>query len=894
MHSPSTAPFSPSTSVSSVPGRDGHGQGLHRRRGSAASVRSIPQPYTFHPQEQLPSADTIDISGDHTSSQRNPRSYYEAHTTLDEHAATTINNHHHDNDEDIDGPSYFADSLATLGPPFGMSVSAEAVTTAGATELEQISVIENGADGGYNPNQLNSHGRTRSHSNGSKHNHRNHPSIQSSHPLEREEIGSYTDGTTATHTDAVVAAGPVPILDGPVPALGPTATPLPTKPQRLRSLDILRGVTIVLMVLVNTQGADPFVQLAHTEWFGFTLADWVFPNFIFMVGMAIAIVFSPTKLIALSSTPSTTTTATTTTRTWPPVVLSRLWRQGRVKMTFKIVKRSVLLFGIGLALSAAELIGEPADSLWLRVPGVLQRISVCYLVMAMTVLWAPIRTSGSNSNSNSTNNSNSNSNSNRSNSRNSARNISSNTNAYLDSSVEDPASSPSSSPQHRNTGATRTRLFDPAFSSSTSSPSFSTSRIALIGPPLLCTLLWFILTYAVQSPAMAPSSDDAFDSPLGDCEFDPLPGGRLSRGQLSPQSCTSQAYLDTVLFAEGHDPNYPLFDSEGSTGTLMAIVTAWFGWMMGSAVMEQQKLQKLENATLTRQIQTREQQRQQLLQQQQLQQQQHQRKEGLVSKDSAERSARLEMDERPIVVVVVSSDVRAPSSSSSSASASSSSPSPSPSPSCIDDTIVALQRELNTQRRRLLLAHLGQWFMAGTCILFSGTMLGWFLPICKSLWTPSFTLYCAGLSILSLCILMYLYDLPSSHSFASNGSPPASATPIKPGSSWRSRWTLTRLRRVLRATLEILGQGLTHLLTCYGRNPTLIYILSELVKLILDKIHVDSPYDWMQSAWSFTFFNSFITFMPPAWASLVFSLVYILIFAPLVWFLDRKGLYLRV
>ncbi|KAG0310008.1 hypothetical protein BGZ99_000717, partial [Dissophora globulifera] len=88
--------------------------------------------------------------------------------------------------------------------------------------------------------------------------------------------------------------------------------------------------------------------------------------------------------------------------------------------------------------------------------------------------------------------------------------------------------------------------------------------------------------------------------------------------------------------------------------------------------------------------------------------------------------------------------------------------------------------------------------------------------------------------------------------------------------------------------------GITQVLVWYGRNPTLIYLLTELVKLVLEKIHVDGKYDWIQSVWSYLFFNSFITFMSAPWASLVFSVVYISLFAPLMWYLNKKGIYLRV
>src|ERR1700712_5744929 len=62
-----------------------------------------------------------------------------------------------------------------------------------------------------------------------------------------------------------------------------------SKPQRLISVDGLRGLTIALMILVNDPGdwAHTYTQLDHAAWNGFTLTDFVFPNFLFLVGAAI-------------------------------------------------------------------------------------------------------------------------------------------------------------------------------------------------------------------------------------------------------------------------------------------------------------------------------------------------------------------------------------------------------------------------------------------------------------------------------------------------------------------------------------------------------------------------------------------------------------------------------
>src|SRR5215467_5670462 len=60
---------------------------------------------------------------------------------------------------------------------------------------------------------------------------------------------------------------------------------------RLQSLDALRGLTIALMILVNTSGdgAHTYRLLSHSPWNGCTLADVVFPCFLFMVGISLVL-----------------------------------------------------------------------------------------------------------------------------------------------------------------------------------------------------------------------------------------------------------------------------------------------------------------------------------------------------------------------------------------------------------------------------------------------------------------------------------------------------------------------------------------------------------------------------------------------------------------------------
>ncbi|ASQ46020.1 acyltransferase family protein [Legionella clemsonensis] len=125
---------------------------------------------------------------------------------------------------------------------------------------------------------------------------------------------------------------------------------------RLLSLDVFRGLTIALMILVNSPGNNTvYTWLEHSPWNGCTLADVVFPFFIFIVG--VSVVFSLTK----AKTQGITTT----------------------QMLPKILKRSIIIFLIGLFLNAFP---YHFDLATLRVFGVLQRIAICYLLCAVLFL----------------------------------------------------------------------------------------------------------------------------------------------------------------------------------------------------------------------------------------------------------------------------------------------------------------------------------------------------------------------------------------------------------------------------------------------------------------------------------------------------------------------------
>src|SRR3954464_465302 len=71
--------------------------------------------------------------------------------------------------------------------------------------------------------------------------------------------------------------------------------------ERLISLDVFRGMTIAAMVLVNNPGTSPvYWPLDHAEWSGLTPTDWIFPFFLFIVGVAISISLGRRKTLGVT------------------------------------------------------------------------------------------------------------------------------------------------------------------------------------------------------------------------------------------------------------------------------------------------------------------------------------------------------------------------------------------------------------------------------------------------------------------------------------------------------------------------------------------------------------------------------------------------------------------
>lgn len=130
-----------------------------------------------------------------------------------------------------------------------------------------------------------------------------------------------------------------------------------TPSHHLVSLDAFRGVTVAGMILVNNPGNwnAVFDPLLHAEWNGCTLADLVFPWFLFILGVAM------------------------------PFAFARRRERGDAgaRLYWRIGRRSLVLIGLGLLLNAA---GAWPTLSQLRIPGVLQRIGVVYFVAALIVL----------------------------------------------------------------------------------------------------------------------------------------------------------------------------------------------------------------------------------------------------------------------------------------------------------------------------------------------------------------------------------------------------------------------------------------------------------------------------------------------------------------------------
>ena len=127
---------------------------------------------------------------------------------------------------------------------------------------------------------------------------------------------------------------------------------------RLKSLDIMRGLTVALMILVNNGGEQNYHILTHSKWNGLTPCDLVFPFFLFMMGMSTYLSLRKTEFK-------------------PSLIIYR-----------KIAKRTILLFLIGLSINWFDMVcsGNGLDFAHLRIWAVLQRIALCYGIVSLLAI----------------------------------------------------------------------------------------------------------------------------------------------------------------------------------------------------------------------------------------------------------------------------------------------------------------------------------------------------------------------------------------------------------------------------------------------------------------------------------------------------------------------------
>ncbi len=142
----------------------------------------------------------------------------------------------------------------------------------------------------------------------------------------------------------------------------------PVPSGRLFSLDVFRGATIAGMMLVNNPGSwsNIYAPFKHAAWHGWTFTDTIFPFFLWIVGVAMAFSFA-----------------------------KRMERgDSRKGLAIHVIQRAAIIFGLGLFLSGFPFglaFGHHFDISTIRIPGVLQRIAVCYLIVGLLFLKTTIR-----------------------------------------------------------------------------------------------------------------------------------------------------------------------------------------------------------------------------------------------------------------------------------------------------------------------------------------------------------------------------------------------------------------------------------------------------------------------------------------------------------------------
>jgi predicted acyltransferase len=130
-------------------------------------------------------------------------------------------------------------------------------------------------------------------------------------------------------------------------------------PRRVQSIDVLRGITIAFMILVNDPGDwnHVFAPLDHAEWNGWTLTDLVFPTFLFLIG--VSLIFSLKSRQAKGNCNKT--------------------------LTGHVILRALKIYLLGFVLVFFPRMHWNG----MRLYGILPRIAFCYLIAGLIVVWSP-------------------------------------------------------------------------------------------------------------------------------------------------------------------------------------------------------------------------------------------------------------------------------------------------------------------------------------------------------------------------------------------------------------------------------------------------------------------------------------------------------------------------
>jgi predicted acyltransferase len=131
------------------------------------------------------------------------------------------------------------------------------------------------------------------------------------------------------------------------------------RPRRLLSIDLLRGLTLAYMILVNDNGDGngAYWPLKHADWNGFTPTDLVFPTFLFLVG--ISTVLSTAGRLARG--------------------------ENKQSLFLHVLRRSAILFLLGMVVNNFPFFHLAT----MRYYGVLPRIAICYLIVATFYIYFP-------------------------------------------------------------------------------------------------------------------------------------------------------------------------------------------------------------------------------------------------------------------------------------------------------------------------------------------------------------------------------------------------------------------------------------------------------------------------------------------------------------------------